>query len=1594
MAELERMIAQLRGEGTATAAGGFTLDAEKAREKLRQFQLADPHRYVLLLIQALAQRGATQVAAQIDTSSVTLASDADPFTAEELQELYALLFADVAPRPGLRELALSLNAAMALNPRNLVLEAGGKDGEPGVRLEQRNDRPDAITRDAAIAPGVRVTVRERFRPGLILRFFSLGSEVVREQLLLSTRCGLADIAITINGDAVPRWTFPPGVAWAQAVVLDGRTVGRLCLEPGGNSGRVEIVRHHVWLTTHVHASDELAGVHAWVDASHLRTDASMADVVQDEAYALLLQAVGAARDRALGEMARALAGSAEPLPAPLRRLLCLRVGAHLRAGGARDVDPAAACLALPLWPCLDGTHRASAAIADTTGKAPFARAEGLADLLGGSAAPQSVLARYGAVPLLDATALEHFRMLFGDATGERTALVRRGVTAERNRAAALSRPHPPQLPQGDYGVRVAITGEAITGELGWCLGLHGGNSWIRILHEGCMLVQIPVDLPGLAIHAVIAANFRPTDLFDEVARDAVFETAMHAMLVAFADAGRQMAQQWLAHGEEAVELEALFECVRTMNCVPLLRKLLRGLGISDVRANVLLAHRGTPWALRPEIDLRPDSEHPLTALPMFEDGAGAPLDLRAIVASAREHGTIRVIAKGRPKLSSTPVPVVRAGERRLELLEALFGGRALQRVGREFEQWLARDRLLGTAAAKTRIDAVCALGPFTFEAEGIRGEIGVLQARTGLARADVSVQVLGRELVRERPPCGIGDVVAVFDLGESHVAPSWDRVTPQGRVAVYRALAQGVELLCERMAAAGAELTPALAPVVLDALAAAFPHPEYLQAWIAMGRDVDERARRFRYRELLRLHDEFLPGQVDTALTRALAASVLPLADALAIEGKRSRASEPRSLQAIACAEHAAALLTLPVIPATDGTMLALDGAVAAIAADGTWPYVVDEPLAGDTGRIAMLSSAALGSLRGWLGSRLRNAGPELVRAARRREFEARPQLEELEPPEPTLVTVEVETEGLRGVVGVPRRVPGSGPGSVLACTRRRVVATADPVAGTPWVGAIDSDDLGLERDFQTLDIEDLRRLRVACDDSRATAAHRLVQDWSPEDPDAALRRVWAQHLLASVVVRGRLDDGALASARLTAVAAAPLFADADGHPRSLVELRARVPERGGLPVVRTAGLRTDDWLVHARDDVEAAVLAALFEQIEDAEPVARKREALEQAMRSAPPLPPPPADAVATLAIDSRELVGTLWISPRTDDGAAIVLGRNGHSLSSWHGSTLFPVEGALEGDGVGIANDYSGCELTRTRAEYVKTRAALLYGQLVGELEQRPLVADDPRSSPLRALLLRLGAISLAKQQWPGHNARRLFRDLRDLPLLPLGNGRAISWTTALRTRPPELAALGLWNPAEAPVRDEGDEPEPTAPGDVSPIDEPPAPQAGPRTEATPTEPAPPQREDASAAAVSTTSEHTTAAPSPMVRTDPRRELLARIADELRILRDRDQPALADVHLERIAIDAIDGRLVARWRDESVVLDARHALVARALAGISRPDDPAGEPLLVSLVASAALTVLNLALQEVTDEQECRWLASYAAHLCTAHARDADPA
>src|SRR5690606_20095120 len=120
---------ELRAGGELDSRGQFTLDRAQARAKMQKFQLDDPRRYVLELVQAAVLRGATAVSFEIDADDMRMRCDGQPFTAAELAELWGSIFADGDDRPlrGLKQLALGLNAALGLNPKRIVVRSGDQE---------------------------------------------------------------------------------------------------------------------------------------------------------------------------------------------------------------------------------------------------------------------------------------------------------------------------------------------------------------------------------------------------------------------------------------------------------------------------------------------------------------------------------------------------------------------------------------------------------------------------------------------------------------------------------------------------------------------------------------------------------------------------------------------------------------------------------------------------------------------------------------------------------------------------------------------------------------------------------------------------------------------------------------------------------------------------------------------------------------------------------------------------------------------------------------------------------------------------------------------------------------------------------------------------------------------------------------------------------------------------------------------------------------------------------------------------------------------------------------------------------------------------
>ncbi len=205
--QLEQLQRQCREDATRVQQGRFRLDWQRALDKIKDFQLADPHRYVLEVVQAAVAGGATSVEVQTDTDDVVLTFDGRVYDRRELERLFDYLFTREPELEPLRQLALGVNAALALRPRFVTVDSG--DGQRGFRLRLSSHQDvevSALPKGRAPA-GTRVQVRDRISFKVISR--AVGEAV--EAGLLREACRHLPVPLLMDG-ADARQPLTPGRA--------------------------------------------------------------------------------------------------------------------------------------------------------------------------------------------------------------------------------------------------------------------------------------------------------------------------------------------------------------------------------------------------------------------------------------------------------------------------------------------------------------------------------------------------------------------------------------------------------------------------------------------------------------------------------------------------------------------------------------------------------------------------------------------------------------------------------------------------------------------------------------------------------------------------------------------------------------------------------------------------------------------------------------------------------------------------------------------------------------------------------------------------------------------------------------------------------------------------------------------------------------------------------------------------------------------------------------------------------------------------------------------------------------------------------------
>ncbi|MBK8263182.1 MAG: hypothetical protein IPK80_17800 [Nannocystis sp.] len=294
MSSIEAVIARSRRPGAFTERQRFTLARSRAIEKMRQFALADPHYYVLELIQSAIANGAAHIEVRADESTmISSYLGGEGLPEAGLANLFDFLFAskERTELTSLRALALAVNALMLFKPARIVIESGDGTLAGTARLEICGDqdrmdvgRPEApLTGTYVRAEGMQ---RRQLARSMKLNILGDGDD---ERSIIEQRCLTAPVPILFNQSPVfghARQRIPTSFGYQRTMAIDeGDLYGSLGIEPMGGKPSFRLLTYGVLVEAvefELLPGAPLGGV---INFDGLHKTADHARIVQDERLA-------------------------------------------------------------------------------------------------------------------------------------------------------------------------------------------------------------------------------------------------------------------------------------------------------------------------------------------------------------------------------------------------------------------------------------------------------------------------------------------------------------------------------------------------------------------------------------------------------------------------------------------------------------------------------------------------------------------------------------------------------------------------------------------------------------------------------------------------------------------------------------------------------------------------------------------------------------------------------------------------------------------------------------------------------------------------------------------------------------------------------------------------------------------------------------------------------------------------------------------------------------------------------------------------------------------------------------------------------------
>ncbi len=297
MSSIDDVIARrARGKTDGSNRKQFTVAREKAIEKMRKFAMADPHYYILELIQAAISNGAKQLNIVAQKDHVGLSYTGGGYTEEELAQLFDFLFApkQSLEHGDLRSLAIGINALMLMEPKTIEIRSGDGTAAGTTKIEiQGRDNVVSVERGAEPLDGTLIWARGlRRRKVWGKSTLNPGLSGARECEAIETRCMAAPVPFILNDDLVfgaSSMRTPYLLGYSRCVSFDeGDLYGTIGIA-NRTGGDFKLLIHGVLVQTLAYelkgfADSRIGGV---VSFDRLNKTADHAGIVHDEVLAEL-----------------------------------------------------------------------------------------------------------------------------------------------------------------------------------------------------------------------------------------------------------------------------------------------------------------------------------------------------------------------------------------------------------------------------------------------------------------------------------------------------------------------------------------------------------------------------------------------------------------------------------------------------------------------------------------------------------------------------------------------------------------------------------------------------------------------------------------------------------------------------------------------------------------------------------------------------------------------------------------------------------------------------------------------------------------------------------------------------------------------------------------------------------------------------------------------------------------------------------------------------------------------------------------------------------------------------------------------------------